>query len=64
MEDTIRASYCREIRKELGKCTEQQIKSFNRLQPDGIENIENSVLDIILQIVINTIAKNKEERKR
>lgn len=31
MEDTIRASYCREIRKELGKCTEQQIKSFNRL---------------------------------
>ena len=63
MDSDVKEFYYQEIRNGLQKCTESQRQFFDRLYPNGIENIEDDRLDWALQQVKRTIAKNEKKQQ-
>ena len=63
MDSDVKEFYYQEIRNGLQQCTESQRQFFDRLYPNGIENIEDDRLDWALQQVKRTIAKNEKKQQ-
>ncbi len=63
MDSDVKEFYYQEIRNGLQQCTESQRQFFDRLYPNGIENIEDNRLDWALQQVKRTIAKNEKKQQ-